>query len=172
VFLAEPIAALGDHSHPPPLLVAALEDLPHDDIGGAIAGALHDPIVLIFHLGAAIFELPHYLQYPLEDVQGLEASDYDGHPVASADGLVFPAAHGRAHMAGAQKTLDTVVRRPKNRGHGWGDAHLGDEQGEVADAQLSGLPYGHGVGRGGGLEADDEEHHLAVRVGLGDREAV
>src|SRR5690606_15441721 len=81
-------------------------------------------------------------------------------------------ADDRADVAGRQKTVDAVPRRAQDRLDGRRHEYVRDENAEVGDALLRGLPDGHGVGRGGRLEADGEKDDLLVRVGLRDFERV
>ncbi|GAA3098960.1 hypothetical protein GCM10017687_07270 [Streptomyces echinatus] len=53
-----------------------------------------------------------------------------------------------------------------------GDADVRHQQAEVVQGEPAGLVHRHGVGGGGGLEADREEDDLAVRVPAGEFEGV
>ncbi len=120
----------------------------------------------------AAFELPHGPAYALQDVQRLEARDDDGYPVARGQLGVLAHAHHAAHVPGGQEALDAAARRLHDRLDRRGHPDVGDQQAEVVDAEPLRLVDRHGVGRGGGLEADAEEHHLALRVLLRDAQGV
>ena len=53
-----------------------------------------------------------------------------------------------------------IEHGPDRRRH----QHVGDQHREVLQPQLRRLNHRHRVGRGGGLEADGEEHHLPLGV--------
>ncbi|GAA3028353.1 hypothetical protein GCM10020000_01060 [Streptomyces olivoverticillatus] len=120
----------------------------------------------------AVFELVHGAADAFEDVQGLEAGDDDGDFEALGQLRVLLDAHHAAHVSGGQEGLDPAVRGSHDRLDGGGHADVRDEEAEVGDAEPAGLVDRHGVGGGGGLEADAEEHDLAAGVAAGDLQRV
>ena len=59
--VAQPVTTLREHSHPPPLLVADLEDTPHELMRWQIAVTVDGSTVLVFDLSVAGLKLPNDL---------------------------------------------------------------------------------------------------------------
>ena len=72
----------------------------------------------------------------------------------------------------ARKPCTRLAGESEHGPHGRRHQHMGDQHGEVVQPQPGRLHHGHGVGRRGGLEAHGEEHHLPLRVLLGQRHGV
>jgi hypothetical protein len=66
--LTEREAALRDGPYPPPLLVAHLEDAPHQLMRRQVSGTEYDPGVLVFYLGSSPLELLDDPVHPFQDV--------------------------------------------------------------------------------------------------------
>ncbi len=169
VLVAQLEAAFGDQADAAPLAVAHLEDVLDQPPRRRVALDPHGPGVLVFHLRPALLELANRAQHALQQVERLEACDDDGHPVAVGDGPVLGGAHDGADVARPEEGLHAVARRLKDGGDHRRHQDVRDEHAEVGQLPLAGQPDGHGVGRGGRLEADGEEDHLAV--GPGGRQA-
>ena len=95
-----------------------------------------------------------------------------GNAVVRGDRLVLAVAHDRAHVAGPEKALHPIAGRLQHGGDGGRHEHVRHEHREVADAQRASTRDGKRVGGRGRLEADGEEHDLAVGVLLGDAHGV
>ena len=74
-----------------------------------IAFAADRAAVLVFHLGAAGFQLLHAHQHALQNVQRLKAGDDNRHVIFRREGQIFLEAHHRADVAGGEKTLHAAV---------------------------------------------------------------
>jgi hypothetical protein len=126
----------------------------------------------VLQLRAALLELHDRTPDALEHVERLEAGDHDRDVEALDQRPVLGRAHHRADVPGGEEGVDPADRRGGDRGDRRRDQHVADQHGEVGDAPRLGLHDGHGVGGGGGLEADAEEHHLLVGVGLRDADRI
>ena len=124
----------------------------------------HRPCVLVLRLVAPRLQLPEEHVDRLEQVERLEARDYDGEAVLLGQRLVFPVARDCANVPRRDEALHLIVRRGSDRLHGGGDQHVGGQHGEVVDAVPLRQEDGHGVGGGGGLEADGEEYEPLVGI--------
>ena len=103
-----------------------------------------------------------HMQHALQDVHRLEARDHDRHAILVGDRPVLVHAHHRADVA----------RRPGSPARGWRASRAwppwpaararATPAPRSSSPQPRGLDHGHRVGRGGGLEADGEEHHLPL----------
>ena len=130
-----------------------------------VALAAHRARVLVLDLGAAFLELLDAHVDALQDVERLEAGDDDRHAVLRRERLVLGVAHHRADVAGREEALHAVRR-----------ATTGSPPSPAARARArpasrnsstparARLEHRHRVGRRGRLEADGEEHDLAIRV--------
>ena len=152
---------------PPPLPWRNFEDLVDPLHRRAVPLGADDAGVPVFHLRATLLQLPDTHQYALENIDRLEARDYDRHTIPLGDRAVLVHAGDGANVSGGQEALDAVQRRVEHRAHGRRDQHVGDEYREVRQTKLRRLDDRHSVGRGGCLEADGEENDLPVGMLLG-----
>ena len=85
---------------------------------------------------------------------------------ASAIGSYSRPAHDRADVPGGEERLHLVVRRRRgSRSSPAAPARATTSMLKFGSPSAAAAQHRHGVGRRGGLEADGEEHHLAVGVG-------
>ena len=132
----------------------------------------HDPRVLVLHLAAAGGELAQDHLDRLEDVERLEAGDHHRLAVVGGDELERPRADHRRHVPRPHEAVEAQVGRLQQRPQRRHDQHVVAHAREVAQAlRLRALQRERGGG-GRRLEADREEHHLAVRVLAGDAQGV
>src|SRR5271166_759822 len=122
------------------------------------------PRVLVLHFVAAFFQLAHRHENAIENVEWLEASHHDWHFVPLRDRKIFFVAHDGADVACRQKSLDHAIRRRQQRFHGGRNQHVRNQQREVVDVVVIGLPRGHRIGRRSGLETYGKEYDLPLRI--------
>ena len=170
--LAQAVAAHRDGADAAPLAVAHLEDFADELLRGQIAGLVEDARVLVFDDGAALFELLDGHQHALRMSSGSKPVTTMGALIARADGEVFAVAHDGADVAGAEESLHAIFRRGEDGFERGRDEHVRDQQRDVGHLLFAGAPGEHGIGGGGGFEADGEEDDLFVGIGAGDLEAV
>ena len=114
---------------------------------------------------AALLELLHAHEDALQDVQRLEAGDHDRHPVLrrrAARTRRSPSPCRRGRRPGSPAPGCPATARMASIAGGTSTCETSMEK--FSRPSLRGLVHRHGVGRRGGLEADGEEHHLAVGI--------
>ena len=100
----------------------------------------------------------------LQDVERLEARDHDRPAVVGRDELERPRADDRADVAGADEAVEAQVGRLEQRPQRRHDRDVVAHAREVRHALGLGALERQRGRRRGRLEADREEHDLAVRV--------
>ena len=147
---------------------AQLEDLGHRREGGPVALVGDDARVLVLDLAAAVAQLAQDHLHRLEQVERLEARDHDRAAVVGRDELERPAADDGRDVAGADEAVEPEVWRLEQRPQRRHDRDVVAHAREVAQS-LRLRPFQRQCGRRRSrLEADGEEHDLAVGVLLGD----
>jgi len=159
---AEAPAALGDDADATPGAIGDFKDLGEKLLGGSVAVVGDDAAVGVFDFVAALLELEDGAADSIEQVEGLEAGDYERDLIFFGEGRVLPVAHHAADVAGEQKSPEPGCRRLKDGFDGGGNEDVGDEDGEVPEATAFGDMDAHGVGGSGGLESYAEEDYLFV----------
>ena len=140
----------------------------HQGLGLAVAGAADGAGERGFHLVATLTLLLQQHQDGLQHVQGLETGDDDGLAVALGDGLEGCTADDGRHVAGADEAINGYRGRPLEDGlHGGGREHVVTQHREVAQPLRLCLQHRDRRGRGGGFEANGQEHHLLLGVFTG-----
>ena len=155
-----------------PPAVADLEHLAHHRLRVRVAGVRHRARIRVLDLGLPGLELLRAGVDPLEDVDRLEAGDHDRHVVAARDRLVLGGPHDRADVPGGEEAVDATIVVGEDRLDGRRDEHVRDQQREVPHALAPGLVDRERVTGRGGLEADGEEHDLAIGQAPRERERV
>src|SRR5689334_20840555 len=97
-FVTQLVSALWNGTDAAPFPVTDFEDLVHQILGDAIASALHDTRILIFHLVGPGFQLAHRHEHTFQDIDRLKAGDDDRHPESLGDRFVFAISHYGANM--------------------------------------------------------------------------
>ena len=137
------------------------EHFRHQIARGDVALVPHRAGVLIFDLGAALFELRHTHRHALQQVHRLKAGDDYRHFEFLHERPVLVDTHDRAHVARRQKSLHAIVVGGKYRLDSGRNAHVRDNNGKIGDLEARGLMHSHCGGRRGGFKAHGKEHHLA-----------
>ena len=172
ILRAQAVPRGGDLADAAPFAVADFEDFEHALARGGVALAGHATHVLIFDFGAALFELANQHEDGFEQVERLEAADHEGDAEIAREFLVFGVAHDGADMSGSDEALHAVVGEAEQQADGGRHQDVRHQHGKIGEPFARGLPDGHGVGRGGGFEADREEDHLAIGILPGDGDGV
>ncbi len=98
----------------------------------------------------------------MQQVERLEPGHDDRDAMAGRDRLVVPVARDRAHVARGQQPVDARVLAAEQGLERGGHQHVRDQHREVREALGFRAVHCHGVGRCRRLEADREEHDLAL----------
>ena len=115
---------------------------------------------------AALLELQHRAADPLQEVERFEARHHDGYTESLGERRILPGAHHAADVARSEKSVHAIAGRPHDRLDRRWHEHVGDEHREVFQALLAGELHRHRVGWSRRLEADGEEHDLAIGMGV------
>lgn len=164
VLLGEFEPAVGQLADPAPGPVGHPEHVADRVLRRGVARPPHGPHVLVLHLVPARLQLPYGHEDALQQIQRLEAGDHDGHVVAGGDRLVLAPAHHRAHVPGGEEGLHLAVGVVEQGGHGRRYEDVTDQHREVGQPEPGRVQHRHRVRGRCRLEADGEEHDLAVGV--------
>ena len=80
---------------------------------------------------------------------------------------IFFVTHDGADVAGGEESLNHAVLGREQRFHRGRNEDVRNQQREISDAVVIGLPRGHGVGGCSGFEADSKEDDLLLGIGPG-----
>jgi len=138
---------------------------------GIALGANHGAIGVLHPCHAGL-ELAHAGQHAGHQLQRLEAAHHHRHPPAGHQLLQLGGAQHTADMPGRQEPLHPVAGFGQDRRHRWAHPHMGIQQRQVGDPQRQGLARQQCRGRGRGLEAHRQKHHLALGVPAGQRQGL
>ncbi len=140
------------------------EHFRHQIARGDVALVLHRAGVLIFDLGAALFQLCHAHRHALQQVYRLEAGDDYRHFVFRNERPVLVDTHDRAHMARRQKSLHEIVAGRNYCLDGGWNAYVRRNNGKVGELEARGLTHRCRGSRRRRFKPHRKEHHLAQRL--------
>ena len=167
-FGAKGQAAHGDGAETAPFAVGYFKDGIHDAEGFDIASRVDEARIGVDHFGFPGLQQSQDVEDSEEDVGGFKAGDGDGAAEFAGEGDVGIGADYGADMAGGEESVGRGFGIGTDCAKDGGDEKLRDEDADVGESAFFCHEGEHGVGGGGGFEADGEVDDLFVGVFAGD----